>query len=104
MLVDVVLPLVMALPLPVFLWFLLRQPRGPGRIIAIQGEFELLRGNGGRPKAMRILADMRTFVGMRAAPQPPVREDLTNNCAQCGKRLWASGPEPILCAQCSHCH
>ncbi len=28
MLVDVVLPLVMALPLPVFLWFLLRQPRG----------------------------------------------------------------------------
>ncbi len=84
MLVDVVLPLVMALPLPVFLWFLLRQPRGP--------------------KAMRILADMRRFVGMRAAPQPPVRENVAKNCAQCGKRLWTSGPEPVLCTRCSHCH
>jgi hypothetical protein len=65
-------------------------------------KFELLRHIGDRPKTMRILADMRRFVGMRAAPQPPVREDLTKNCAQCGKRLWASGPDPVLCTQCSH--
>ncbi len=74
-------------------------------IIASQGEFELLRGIGGRPNAMRILADMRRFVeSARDVPldaPAPVRENVAKNCAKCGRRLWASGPEPFLCSRCS---
>ncbi len=77
-------------------------------IIAFQGEFELLRGIGDRSKAMRILADVRRFVEeARDVPldaPAPVRENVAKNCAQCGKRLWTSGPEPVLCTRCSHCH